>query len=399
MCKPRTMFGGTKIVIVHDYLTQRGGAERVALDLLRTFPGSRLVTSCWNPASTYPGFHDHDIETLWIDKVPQFRRDPRRAFPFLAQTFQRHVIEDADVVICSSSGWAHRVTTSAPKVVYCHNPARWLYQPNEYFPTMPAWARRRFVERTSKLRASDAAAARDAAAYLVNSGAVAGRVRVTYGIDPIVLPPARGLSPDGPQTVVPGIEPGYLLTVSRRRAYKHTEAICAAVAAMPGERLVVVGGAPTTAWPVGVTNVSDLDDAQMRWLYANAAGLVAVAHEDFGLTPVEAQSFGIPAVVLRNGGYLDSTVENLTGVFVDSSSVSDVIAGIATLHNRKWDAEALRRCGDRYAPEVFAQRMTGIVEDVLNDRSQQRRSGGPTAPLTDSQLDGQDESESRSLIA
>ncbi|MDT4913787.1 MAG: hypothetical protein QOC66_2915 [Pseudonocardiales bacterium] len=396
------MLGGPRIVIVHDYLTQRGGAERVALDLLRTFPGSRLVTSCWNPASTYPGFHDHDIETLWIDKVPVLRRDPRRAFPFLARAFERHTIRDADVVVCSSSGWAHRVNTPAPKVVYCHNPARWLYQPNEYFPSMPGWARRRFVERTWRLRASDAAAARDASAYLVNSGAVAGRVRVTYGIDPMVVPPARGLSPEGPQTPIPGIEPGYLLTVSRHRAYKHTEAICAAVASMPGERLVVVGGAPTTAWPVGVTSVSDLDDAQMRWLYANAAALVAVAHEDFGLTPVEAQSFGIPAVVLRNGGYLDSTIENLTGVFVNNSSVPEVVAGIRSVRHRNWDADALRRCGDRYAPAVFAERMTRIVEDVLTQRSDGEDVASTVSlPEGDAEQSGHDgaESSSRSMIA
>jgi glycosyltransferase involved in cell wall biosynthesis len=133
---------------------------------------------------------------------------------------------------------------------------------------------------------------------------------------------------------------------------------------------VVVGGAPTTAWPVGITNVSDLDDAQMRWLYANAAGLVAVAHEDFGLTPVEAQSFGIPAVVLRNGGYLDSTVENLTGVFVDNSTVPEVIDGIRALRRRTWDGDALRRCGDRYAPNVFADRMTRIVDDVLSQQNE-----------------------------
>ena len=57
----------------------------------------------------------------------------------------------------------------------------------------------------------------------------------------------------------------------------------------------------------------------MRWLYANAAGLVAVAHEDFGLTPVEAQAFGLPAVVLRSGGYLDSAIEGITAVFVDEA--------------------------------------------------------------------------------
>jgi glycosyltransferase involved in cell wall biosynthesis len=375
---------------VHDYATQRGGAERVALDLLRAFPGARLVTSCWEPSATFPEFVDHDIETMWIDKFASLRRDPRRAFPVLAKAFSQHHIADADVVICSSSGWAHRVSTTAPKIVYCHNPARWLYQPHDYFPTVPDWARRQFVLRTARLRRSDAAAAHGAAAYLVNSAAVADRVQVTYGIDPIVVPPARGLSPDGPQEPVPGIEPGYLLTVSRRRAYKHTEAICEAVASIPGERLVVVGGAPTDSWPVGITRVSNLPDAQMRWLYANAGGLVAVAHEDFGLTPVEAQSFGVAAVVLRNGGYMDSNIENLTGIFVDDSSVPNVVAGIRALRQRTWDRDALRRCGDRYAPNVFGARMTGIVDDVLNrpavrsrDRRVAARSGAVDRPIED----------------
>jgi glycosyltransferase involved in cell wall biosynthesis len=364
------MRGGPKIVIVHDYLTQRGGAERVALDLLPTFPESRLVTSCWNPESTYPEFHNYDIETLWIDKVPALRRDPRRAFPFLAQAFARHRIPDADVVICSSSGWAHRVSTPAPKVVYCHNPARWLYQPEEYFPKMPTWARARYVARTATLRQSDEVAARSAAAYLVNSAAVAARVRVIYGIDSVVVPPARGLSPDGPKRPVPGVEPGYLLTVSRRRAYKHTEAVCRAVASMPGERLVVVGGMSIKPWPVGITSFHDLDDAQMRWLYANAAGLVAVAHEDFGLTPVEAQCFGVPAIVLRDGGYLDSTVENLTGVFVDGSSPDQIVDGVRALRARSWDRDAIRQASERFSPDSFARRIRDVVNQVLDPSSE-----------------------------
>lgn len=362
------MHGDPKIVVVHDYLTQRGGAERVVLDLLRAFPGSRLVTSCWNRPTTFPEFEDHDIETMWIDKVGPLRRDPRRAFPFMAGAFRRHHISDAEVVLCSSSGWAHRVSTTAPKIVYCHNPARWLYQPSDYFPSLPAWARRRFVAHTDGLRRSDAAAALDATVYLVNSAAVADRVQAIYGIDPTVIPPARGVSPDGPQEPVPGIEPGYLLTVSRRRAYKHTDAIIEAMAGIAGERLVVVGGSRTDAWPKSVTSVAELNDAQMRWIYAHADGLIAVAYEDFGLTPVEAQAFGVPTVVLRNGGYLESTIEGLTGLFIESASVPQIAAGIRALRRRSWDREALRRCGERYAPATFVERMHGVVDDLLADR-------------------------------
>lgn len=376
------MLGGARVVIVHDYVTQRGGAERVVLELLRAFPHARLVTSCWHPKSSYPEFADHEIETLWTNRVPPFRRDPRLAFPFLAAAFRRHSIADADVVICSTSGWSHQVSTPAAKVVYCHSPARWLYQPDDYLARLPRWARHSFHLSTRRLRESDAdAALRSADAYVVNSSVVAARVQDTYGFEPLVVPPARGLGPDGPQQPVPGVEPGYLLTVGRKRGYKRMPAICDAVAAMPGERLVVVGAQPENyGWPERIRGVLSIDDAQMRWLYANAAGLVAVASEDFGLTPVEAQGFGLPAVVLRKAGYLDSTIENVTGVFVDEPSVAQIRTGIATLRARHWDRAALQRFGERYAAATFTTRITQVVDEVL-DRSRYAAPAAPVAQL------------------
>jgi glycosyltransferase involved in cell wall biosynthesis len=354
-----------RVVIVHDYLTQRGGAERVVLNLLAAFPGARLVTSCWDRAGTFPEFGDHDIRTLWLQRIPAFRRDPRRAFPVLGRAFSRLVIADADVVICSSSGWAHRVTATGPKVVYCHNPARWLYQPDDYLSALPAPARRAFVRVTAGMRRSDVAAARTAAAYVVNSSAVAARVRAAYGIDADIVPPPRGLSPDGPQQPVDGIEPGYWLTIGRSRGYKNTAAVCAAMRDVPQERLVAVGGLPDGDWPANVRSTAEVSDAQLRWLYAPATGLVAVAHEDFGLTPVEAQAFGKPVIVLRSGGYLDTTTEDVTGLFVDRTDPERIAAAIRLARSRAWDAEAIRRAGEQYAPETFVRRMREVVDAAV----------------------------------
>ena len=356
--------GERRVVIVHDYVTQRGGAERVVLDLLRAFPGARLVTSCWDRDASFPEFADADVETLWTDKVAAFRADPRRAFPLLGRAFSRHVIDDADVVICSSSGWSHRVRSSAPKIVYCHNPARWLYQPDDYLAGLSVPARRMFstLVRAGGMTRRDARAARSAAAYVVNSSAVRDRVRATYGIEPTVVAPARGLSPDGPQAEVPGVTPGFWLTIGRARGYKNTEAVCDAVAAEPSERLVVVGGLPDGNWPGNVVAPDGIGDPQLRWLYANARGLIAVAHEDFGLTPVEAQAFGLPIVALRAGGYLDTTVEGVTGVFVERADAQAVRAGMHELARRDWNADAIRAAGERYSPAAFAGRMHAVVD-------------------------------------
>ncbi|MDT4937952.1 MAG: hypothetical protein QOG80_1623 [Pseudonocardiales bacterium] len=367
------------MVIVHDYVTQRGGAERVVLDLLRAFPGAPLLTSCWHRAGSFPEFEQFDVRTLWPDRIGLLRRDPRRAFPVLAAAFGRHVVDDADVVICSSSGWSHRVRTAAPKVVYCHNPARWLYQPDDYLAALPPLARRGFVAATRRMQRTDVDAAHDAVAYAVNSSVVAQRVRDAYGIDPSVVPPARGLSPDGPTEPVPGVDPGYWLTIGRARGYKNTDVVCEAVAAQPGERLVVVGGLPAGAWPANIAAPEVTGDAQLRWLYANAVGLVAVAHEDFGLTPVEAQAFGIPVVALRAGGYLDSTIEGVTGVFVDAPEASALIAGMQAARSHPWDADAIRRAGERYSPTEFAARMHTLVTGALSGsqpQSDPRSPGG-----------------------
>lgn len=350
-------------MIAHDYLTQRGGAERVVLDLLQAFPGSRLVTSVWHRDQTFPEFEQYDVETLWLDKVPVFRADPRRAFPLLAGAWSRHRIDDADAVVCSTSGWAHRVGTDAAKVVYCHNPARWFYQPDDYLKALPPWARDQFARRTRKLRESDAAAARSASVYLVNSRVVASRVESAYGIRAEIVPPPRGVDPSGPQEPVPGVVPGFLLTVGRSRGYKNTDVVIAAMRDLPDERLVCVGErAEDDDW---TTYLTDLSDAQMRWLYANAFALVAVANEDFGLTPVEAQAFGIPTVALRAGGYLDSTLEGVTGVYVDSVTPDAVAAGVRAARAMTWDRDAIVRAGERYSPETFRQRVVAAVAEGI----------------------------------
>src|SRR4051794_11433172 len=233
-----------RVVIAHDYVTQRGGAERTVLGLLEAFPGARLVTSVYAPESTFPEFADVHVETMGLNRVAAFRRDPRLAFPFLARAWEGHEIADADIVICSSSGWSHAVSTSAQKIVYCHNPARWLYQSEDYLAgaSAPVRATRHLLAR--KLIEWDRRHAARAAAYVVNSNVVAGRVLTQYGRDAVVIPPPMTLDREGAQDPVPGIEPGFLLTVSRSRGYKNVQLVCEAVESLPGQRLVVIGGLP-----------------------------------------------------------------------------------------------------------------------------------------------------------
>jgi glycosyltransferase involved in cell wall biosynthesis len=378
-----------RVLVAHDYVTQRGGAERVVLSLLRAFPGASLLTSIYDPDATYPEFAEHDVRTLWVDKVPAFRRDPRRAMPFLAHAFSSGVVRDVDVVVCSSSGWAHGLRTAAPKIVYCHTPARWLYETADYLPEVPEALRPAVKAALPLLRRWDARAARSVHTYLANSSIVRDRIARAYGRQAALLHPPAALDPAGELEPVADLEPGYLLVVSRKRRYKHVEDICEAVEQTPSERLVVVGGLPDRedgrAWSPRLRGATGLSDAQMRWLYANAAALVAMSHEDFGLTPVEAYSFGTPAVLLRAGGYLDSSIDGRTCTFVDEPTVGAIRDAIARLRALPIDSDDLRRHADAFSEASFQAAIQRTVCAVLAPGAPDRdvpvpRTGCPVEP-------------------
>ena len=333
----------------------------MALALLEAFPSAPLVTAAYDPASTFPEFAEHDVRPLWVDRIPALRRDPRRALPLLAQAFGRHRV-DADLVVASSSGWAHGIRTAAPKLVYCHNPARWLYQPAEDLADQAAPVRAAVAALRPALRRWDRAAARSADRYVANSRVVADRVQAAYGIAAEVVPPPLGVDPDGPRTPVPGLEPGFFLTVARDRAYKNVRLLCEAVERLPDARLVAVGDLPAGPWSPRIRSLGVVTDAELRWLYGSATALVSAAHEDFGLTPVEANAHGTPAIVLRSGGFLDTLREEVNGRFIERADVDAVVAALR--EPLPVDAAAVRSSAERYARSRFLGRIRELADEV-----------------------------------
>jgi glycosyltransferase involved in cell wall biosynthesis len=357
-----------RVAIVHDYLTQRGGAERVVIAMTRVFPSARIYTTMYEPSKTFAEFASSDIESTWLSRVGVLRRHHRLAFPLLAPVVSHWTI-DADVVLCSSSGWAHGVRATGGKIVYCYAPARWLYQRDRYV----GGDRGRALALAAlgpSLRRWDVKAARTADRYLVLSTHVAGAVREHYGIDAEVLPPPVTIDTTAEAQPVAGVEPGGWLCVSRLLAYKNVDAVVGAFARLPRARLVVVGDGPDAdrvraAAPGNVQFVGTVSDAELRWLYANSRGTVAAAYEDFGLTPLEAAAFGRPSAVLAAGGYLDTVVDGETGVHFATPEPHVIAAAVAQLGERAWDTEALRAHAARFSLERFGARMREVVTDVM----------------------------------
>jgi glycosyltransferase involved in cell wall biosynthesis len=367
---PRVTSSPMKVALAHDYLTQRGGAERVVISLTRAFAGAPLFTSLYDPETTFPEFKAIDVRTLPIDRIALLRRRHRAALPLLAPAFSRLRIA-ADVAVCSSSGWAHGARVEGRKVVYCHTPARWLYQSERYLRGRGRSVRGAAGVLEWPLRRWDRSAARSADLYLANSTVVAERISAIYGLDAEVVPPPPALTPLGPHETVGGIDPGFVLCVSRLLPYKNVDAVVGAFDSLHGERLVVAGTGPeeprlrASAGP-NVSFAGRVTDAELRWLYANCRLLVAASYEDFGLTPLEAACFGKPTIALRWGGYLDSICE-ANGVFFDEPSPAEIAAATRDGLGTRWQKPDIEKVAERFSEERFIDRLRAIVGSASSE--------------------------------
>lgn len=362
----------TRVAIAHDYLTQRGGAERVVLSLVRAFPGSPIHTSLYEPSGTFPEFGALDIRVSFLDRVPLLRQRHRLAFPFLAAAFSM-MSTDADVVICSTSGWSHGIRARGTKIVYCHAPARWLYQRATYTRESSWFTRAALAVLAGPLRLWDRRAARSADVYLANSTRSQDFIRDAYGIEARILHPPHRVDPDGERLVVDGLEPGFFLCVSRLLPYKNVELVLAGFALLADDRIVIVGSGPDekrlrALAPPNARFLSDIGDAELRWLYENAEALVAVGIEDFGLTPVEAAAFGTAAIVAPFGGYLDTVRDGIDGVHLDGDDAEGLVRAVARLRSLGLDSSDIQRGSERFAEEVFVDRIRAIVDQVTDPR-------------------------------
>lgn len=362
----------TPVALAHDYLTQRGGAERVVLAMSRAFPEAPIYTTLYEPESTFPEFAGRRVVVSPLNHVPPLRKRHRAALPLLPIAASCIRIE-ADVILASSSGWAHGFRTRGTKIVYCHNPARWLYQQQEYLGggRGACWKALGLTPLRPPLLRWDRRAAASADLYLANSTVVRDRIRTAYGIEAQVLHPPGGIDPDGPQSLVPVLhdwDQGYHLVVSRLLPYKNVDRVVRAFTRLE-ERLVVVGDGPEAVRlramaPDNVRMVAGLSDPQMRWVYANATALVAPSHEDFGLTPLEAGSFGKPVIALRAGGYLDTVSEGISGVFFDRPTPEAIRDAVAATGRRRWDPGAIGTHVDRFSEARFADRLRRVVDQT-----------------------------------
>jgi glycosyltransferase involved in cell wall biosynthesis len=359
-----------KVALVHDYLVNRGGAERVFLAITRAFPEAQVYTSLYYQEETFPEFAAVRPHTLPIDRITFLHRHHRLALPILAQSFSNLRIH-ADIAICSSSGWAHGCFVDGLKVVYCYTPAHWLYETKHYLGHRNPIRNAALSMLRRNLLSWDRRAAASANHYLATSTVIRDRIWAAYGVEAEIVPPPVTLDPGGPMLPVKGLGDDFFLCVARLLPYKNVGDVIAAFATHPHERLVVVGEGPEMSslrrhTPPNVRLVGTVTDAQLRGLYAASAAVIAAGYEDFGLTPLEAAAFGKPAIVLRWGGYLDTVIDGETGVFFDEPEPQQIKKALVAFRGSQFPSSGLKAHAAGYSEQAFSSRVHSVIERLMS---------------------------------
>jgi len=347
-----------EVAIVHDYLNQRGGAERVVVELGSMWPDAPIYTSLYRPESTFPQCRELDVRTTFLNRLPVDRHF-RMLFPLYPAAFRSLGTIDADLVLSSSSGWAHSVRTSgrAFHAVYCYTPARWLYG-GEYMNA--SLAQRILGPFRRGFREWDRREARRPDLYIAISELVRERIRIRYGRDaPVVYPPVDvgrfRPTPRGDR----------LLVVSRLLPYKRVDVVVDA-ATRAGIGLDIVGQGPSLpdlrarAGPT-VRFHERLSDAEVTELFEGCRAFCLPGCEDFGITAVEANAAGKPVVAFGCGGALETLEEGVTGAFFDEHSVDSVLDAVRRSEAIAASPELIAERARRFSPEAFRERLVGVL--------------------------------------
>lgn len=374
-----------KIALVHDYLNEAGGAERVLRVLSEMYPKAPIYTAFIKNGTARTMFLDrelHESSWGWVLKIGRLYSYLRFLLPWVWRSID---LTSYDLVITSTSGGyiarGFRVGEKTRVVAYCHTPPKWLYGYETPTGAMSKWWGRLFIYVFGPpLRYFDYMSAQRVNTWIANSHEVATRIKKFYGREALVVyPPVelKGASRKG--QVERG---GYYLLVTRITGAKGVnEAI---LAAEQGRfRLKLVGEKVSTQYTVHSTQwveyLGRVSDRELAELYSKARGFIALARdEDFGMTVVEAMAHGTPVLALRSGGYIETVSDGSdnqktqasrgsesqwvrTGVFIEDTSAESVIRGIKQMEETHWDHEGIVKWAKQFNRSVFEKKIRGLI--------------------------------------
>jgi len=356
-----------KVAIVHDWL-YGGGAERVVLELHRMYPEAPIYTSYCSPE--WRAKLDNKVVTGYLQRWPF--SSLRKVLPVLRiRWFESLDLSAYDLVISSSGNGEAKGVKAGSKfkvgqvhICYCHSPTHFYWRHYDQYLKQPGFGSLNPLIRLAlrilvgPLRTWDLKAAQRPDIMIANSSHIQKDIKKYYGRDSDVIWPPVDI--DRFQTSKPKQRQSFV-AVGRQVPYKRTDIIVKACNKL-GLPLTVVGNGPennrlkSLAGPT-ITFVDDADDNQVAEAMASAKAFIFAAHEDFGITPIEALAAGTPLIAYRAGGALDYLKPGVNGEFFERQTVDSLSATLKNFDATRYQTDKIQATAQDFSAEKFTDRM------------------------------------------
>lgn len=363
-----------KVAIIHDYLNQLGGAERVVGVLHEMYPDAPIFTTILEDEKLWPALKGADIRTTWMQRLPGIRKHFKKYLPLYPSAIESIDLSDYDIVISSSSAFAKSAITrpDATHICYCYTPMRFAWDYKAYMDRERVHPIFRvllpFI--IKKLQEWDIATSDRPTKMVAISTIVAERIRRIYNRESdVVFPPVEVERFNISESL-----DDYYLVVSRLNPYKRIDLAIKAFTQM-GKRLVVIGDGPDkpALQELAGTNIEflgRLPDSEVNHYLSRCQAFIFPGEEDFGIAPLEANASGRPVIAFHAGGSLDTVNDGVSGLFFYQQTPEALIDAVCRFEQMSWDNARIRENAERFSEDVFVTQFSRLVNEAVQLKAQ-----------------------------
>lgn len=384
--------GEPRVALVHDYLLQDGGAERVLQALQEIYQGAPTFTLFYDPDRAHAGFKEREIRTSMLQKWPLTKNREEWTLPFMPMATEHLDLSGFDVVISSSSSFAKGVIAppGSLHVCYLHTPTRFLWEDRMSYVNdlpQPKVIKRVLPHFLHKLRMWDRLAAERPDVLITNSETSRKRIYRYYGREATVIHPPVDIhrisfapqnleqirtlnTKDETERLIRSGD--FWLTGGRLVGYKRFELTVQAFKKL-NVPLKIFGTGPEISKlrRLAGTHTEFLghisDEEKMR-LYAEAIGFIHPQVEDFGIMAIEAMAAGKPVIAYGKGGARETVLPGVTGEFIEAQTWEDIGDAVIRFDPNKYDPVAIRAHAEGFSKERFKERFMLLIEHIMARR-------------------------------
>jgi glycosyltransferase involved in cell wall biosynthesis len=364
-----------RVALIHDFLVDVRGAERCFEVICQLWPAADVFTAVYDEEGTEGRFAGRQVHTSFLQRARPKAHNFRALLPLYPRAMEALDLSGYELVVSSSSAWAHGVVVDegAVHVCYCHNPFRYAW--NERAATLRdrnPLVRPFLRDILDRWQGWDRRASRRVNRYVANSEITRERIARNFGRDSLVVHPPVDI-----ERFAPGLADDHYLVVSELVAHKRIDVAVRAFNDLELP-LVVVGDGPAArhlrrlAGPT-VRFEGRVSDARVAELMRGARALVVTAAEEFGIAAVEAHASGRPAIVPDQGGGRETVVEGRTGTFYAAGDAVALAAAVAAFRPRDYDAPTCVASAACFSAQRFRRALGAAVQEAWEALTVSRR--------------------------